>query len=131
MPPVSELARVAVVPFWMFAESVMSTTTVITSPTCDARWSLKNAREPLRHSEFDSAGAGWPAGIGMVNGRQSAALVGSAVGVNAGGRPISDRRDSAPQPLSVRANDSGASSSRKRRSIPRAVSCRRARGLAG
>ena len=65
-----------------------------------ARWSLKKARLPVRHSEFDSGGANCPAGMGREIGRHVAAAVGSPDGVMAGGRPTSDKRVSAPQPAS-------------------------------
>ena len=51
-PESSLLSRLRLVPFSIAALSVILTFTVMMSPTCMARWSLKNAREPLRHSEF-------------------------------------------------------------------------------
>ena len=51
-PESSLLVRLRAVPFSNLALSVIFTFTVMMSPTCMARWSLKNAREPLRHSEF-------------------------------------------------------------------------------
>src|SRR3984957_9517095 len=62
MPPVSVLVRAAEVTFFRFAASFMLTRTVTISPTWAARWSLKNAREPDRHSAFASLGEGCPAG---------------------------------------------------------------------
>ena len=38
--------------FQFLIEAVTLTFTVTSSPTCRARWSLKKAREPVRHSEF-------------------------------------------------------------------------------
>ena len=52
MPESSLLVRLRLVPFSNLALSVIFTFTVMMSPTCMARWSLKNAREPLRQSEF-------------------------------------------------------------------------------
>ena len=51
--PESSLAvRLRWVSFCRLALSVMLTVTVKRSPTRAARWSLKKARLPLRHSEF-------------------------------------------------------------------------------
>ena len=99
------------------AASFMFTTMVMTSPTCDARWSLKKARDPERHSASDAAGGGWRAGIGMVSGRQAGSLVGSELGVIVGGRPISERRVSAPQPDSSRVRERRARVRREARCL--------------
>ena len=48
----SEATRLRLVSLSMMALSVMLTLTVRMSPTWCARWSLKKAREPLRHSEL-------------------------------------------------------------------------------
>ena len=52
MPESSVLVRLRWVSLAIAALSVMLTMTVRMSPTWRARWSLKKAREPLRHSEF-------------------------------------------------------------------------------
>ena len=44
------------------------TRTVTRSPICCARWSLKKAREPCRHREFDANATGCGLGIGMRTG---------------------------------------------------------------
>ena len=52
MPESSLSLRLRWVSFSKLALSVMLTVTVRMSPIWWARWSLKKAREPLRHSEF-------------------------------------------------------------------------------
>ena len=68
MPESSVADRLRLVPFSNLALSVIFTFTVMMSPTCMARWSLKNAREPLRQSEFGLKTAGCGAGIGICTG---------------------------------------------------------------
>ena len=51
-PESSVIARLRCVSLSILALSVMLTFTVRMSPIWCARWSLKKAREPLRHSEF-------------------------------------------------------------------------------
>ena len=52
MPESSLLVRLRWVSLAILALSVKFTVTVRRSPTRAARWSLKNAREPFRHSEL-------------------------------------------------------------------------------
>jgi hypothetical protein len=52
IPESSLLVRLRWVSLAMLALSVMLTVTVRMSPILAARWSLKKAREPLRHSEL-------------------------------------------------------------------------------
>ena len=52
MPESSLLVRLRWVSLAMLALSVKLTVTVSRSPIRAARWSLKKAREPLRHSEL-------------------------------------------------------------------------------
>ncbi len=52
MPESSLAVRLRWVSLAMLALSVMLTVTVSKSPIRAARWSLKKALEPLRHSEF-------------------------------------------------------------------------------
>ena len=68
MPESSLVSRLRCVSLAMIALSVMLTCTVRMSPTWCARWSLKKAREPLRHSEFGLYEAGCAAGIGICTG---------------------------------------------------------------
>src|ERR1700733_8197681 len=56
MPAVLALVLVAVVAFEVLALSSILISTVRMSPTRLARWSLKKARAPLRHSELGDAG---------------------------------------------------------------------------
>ncbi len=52
IPESSLLVRLRWVSLAMLALSVMLTVTVRRSPIRAARWSLKKAREPFRHSEL-------------------------------------------------------------------------------
>src|SRR5581483_5253801 len=67
-PVSSVLVRLRCVSLERLALSVMFTVTVRMSPTWCARWSLKNAREPLRHNEFGLYDAGCTSGIGICTG---------------------------------------------------------------
>ncbi len=61
---------------------------------------MKNARLPVRHRLAGTVGVGSACGIGMLTGRHFGSLVGSAMALIAGGRPISLRRPRVPHAVS-------------------------------
>ena len=64
MPAVSPLSRARVVVLSIFALSSMLMTTVMMSPTLEARWSLKKARAPDCQSDAVCGCGGGCTGIG-------------------------------------------------------------------
>jgi hypothetical protein len=86
----SELLRDRVVLFDRLAVSAMLIVTVRMSPTWVARWSLKKARAPGRHSEFAWRSTGMGCGIGIVTAACFAA--GFSIFESFGSSPTCDRR---------------------------------------
>ena len=105
-PAASDPARLAPVALARLALSAMFTSTVRMSPTCAARWSLKNARLPERQRLFTWIGTGSGRGIGIDTGRQFGSCTGLLTGDSSGGRPTSASRDNVPQPDSASAEPS-------------------------
>ncbi len=111
MPVVS--LRTALDAFSTSAVSATLTSTVIRSPTREARCSLNSVNAPGRHRP---AFIGWGAsggGMGIDTGFQPGAATGLVIGERGGGLPISPRRWKRAQPLSSGRDDRIASRSNR------------------
>src|SRR4029077_7987444 len=87
IPESSLLSRLRWVSLAMFALSGVVTVTVSRSPIRAARWSLKKAREPFRHSEFALYEACSGFGIGICTGLLPGCVGGFLVAVRFGVLP--------------------------------------------
>src|ERR1700732_5378168 len=101
IPESSLLVRLRCVSFAMLALSVILTVTVKRSPTRAARWSLKKARLPFRHSELALYETVSGFGIGICTGLLPGCVVGFSIAFNFGCSPICDNRSIDEHPLAT------------------------------